>query len=384
MRRVSIDPRIGWQKRVEEYGLYYHTLRGEPYWDESACYQFTSHEIDTIEQATQTLHDMCLDLVREVVAERKLDLFFIPKEYQDYVIRSWEEGEPSIYGRFDLAYDGTGAPRLLEYNADTPTGLVEAAVAQWFWLKDVDERGDQFNSIHERLIDAWKKLRDRDGGPLHFAAMTKTDSPEDYITAEYLRDTAIQAGFRTSFLDISDVGWDRTRNVFVDNTGFPIHRCFKLYPWEWIFREEFGPNVVRGATRWVEPAWKAILSCKSILPLLYERHPNSPFLLPASFDPLPTGSYVRKLVHAREGANMQVVMNGKLAFETDGPYAGGQLYQQPAVYQALATELKPHDGRYPVLGSWVVDGVACGLGIREDDSLVTRNTSRFVPHTMVD
>ena len=95
--------------------------------------------------------------------------------------------------RLDLAYDGTGAPRLLEYNADTPTGLVEAAVAQWFWLKDVDDRGDQYNSIHERLIDAWKKLHARDGGPLHFAAMTRTDSPEDYITAEYLRDTAIQA-----------------------------------------------------------------------------------------------------------------------------------------------------------------------------------------------
>jgi glutathionylspermidine synthase len=267
---------------------------------------------------------------------------------------------------------------MLEYNADTPTALVEAAVAQWFWLKDIDERGDQFNSIHERLIDAWKAVRDRDGGPIHFAAMTKIDSPEDYITAEYMRDTAIQAGFKTAFLDISEVGWDRSRNVFVDSTGFPIHRCFKLYPWEWIFREEFGPNVRRAPTKWVEPPWKAILSCKSILPLLYERHPDSPFLLPASFDPLPSGSYVRKPVHAREGANIQVVMDGKLVFETDGPYAS-----PPYIYQALATQLKPHDGRYPVLGSWIVNGVACGMGIREDDSLVTRNTSRFVPHTMV-
>jgi glutathionylspermidine synthase len=378
VRRVSIDPRIGWQKRVEEYGLYYHTLRGEPYWDESACYQFTNYEIDTIEQATQALHEMCMELVQEVIDKRMFGLFLIPREYEEYVIRSWEQREPSVYGRFDLAFDGVGAPRLLEYNADTPTGLVEASVAQWVWLKDIDERGDQFNSIHERLIDAWKLIHEKDGGPIHFAAMTKTDSPEDYITAEYMRDTAIQAGFKTSFIDISDIGWDRNRNVFVDNTGFPIHRCFKLYPWEWIFREEFGPNIPRASTRWVEPAWKSILSCKSILPLLYERHPTSPFLLPASFDPLPTGSYVRKPVHAREGANIQVVIDGKLSFETDGPYAS-----PPYVYQSIATQLKPHDGRYPVLGSWVVNGVACGLGIREDDSLVTRNTSRFVPHTMV-
>jgi glutathionylspermidine synthase len=378
MRRIALDPRRNWQKRVEEYGLYYHTLRGEPYWDESACYQFTAYEIDTIELATQTLHDMCMELVQEVIDKRMLGLFLIPKEYEEYVIRSWEEREPSVYGRFDLAFDGVGTPRMMEYNADTPTALVEAAVAQWFWLKDVDERGDQFNSIHERLIDAWKAIRNRDGGPIHFTAMTKTDSPEDYITAEYMRDTAIQAGFKTAFLDITDVGWDRARNTFVDNTGFPIHRCFKLYPWEWMFREDFGPNVRKAPTKWVEPAWKAILSCKSILPLLYERHPDSPFLLPASFDPLPSGSYVRKPVHAREGANIQVVIDGKLVFETDGPYA-----TPPYIYQAIATQLKPHDGRYPVLGSWVVNGVACGLGIREDDSLVTRNTSRFVPHTMV-
>ena len=71
--------------------------------------------------------------------------------------------------------------RLLEYNADTPTALVEASVAQWFWLKDVDERGDQFNSIHERLIEAWQAVRERDGGPIHFAAIerrtSKTTSP---------------------------------------------------------------------------------------------------------------------------------------------------------------------------------------------------------------
>ena len=378
MRRLTIDPRPNWQKRVEEYGLYYHTLRGEPYWDESAYYQFTAHEIDAVEAATQALHDMCLKLVEEVIDKRMFGLFLIPKEYEEYVIRSWETREPSVYGRFDLAFDGVGAPKMLEYNADTPTALVEAAVAQWFWLKDVDERGDQFNSIHERLIEAWKAVRERDAGPVHFAAMTRTDSPEDYITAEYMRDTAIQAGFKTSFIDVTDVGWDRGRNVFVDNTGFPIHRCFKLYPWEWIFREDFGPHVRKAPTRWVEPAWKAILSCKSILPLLYERHPDSAFLLPASFDPLPSGSYVRKPVHAREGANIQVVVDGKVVLDTEGPYGN-----PPYVYQALAAQLKPHDGRYPVLGSWVVNGVACGMGIREDDSVVTRNTSRFVPHTMV-
>ena len=49
MHRMTLDPRPNWQKRVEEYGLHYHTLRGEKYWDESAAYQLSSYEVDTLD-----------------------------------------------------------------------------------------------------------------------------------------------------------------------------------------------------------------------------------------------------------------------------------------------------------------------------------------------
>jgi glutathionylspermidine synthase len=375
MHRIRIDPRPSWQKRVEEHGLMFHTIKGEPYWDETAAYQLSSFEVDQLELAANTLHEMCLDLVQEVIDERMFGLFLIPNEFEEMVARSWRDDEPSLYGRFDLAYDGVGPPKLLEYNADTPTALLEASIVQWQWLKDIDERGDQFNSIHEHLIDAWKALHERDSGPIHFAAMEGI--PEDFITVEYLRDTCIQAGFDTTYLDVEQIGWDRAQRAFVDRAGRSIHRLFKLYPWEWIIREDFGKNVLESSTRWIEPAWKMVLSCKSILPLLYERHPDSPYLLPASFEPI-EGNYVRKPVHAREGANITVVINGQTRIATDGVYTDG-----PSVYQALGP-MKAHDGRYPVFGTWVVNGAACGLGIREDDTLVTQNTSRFVPHQMVD
>lgn len=374
MHRITLDPRPNWQRRVEtQAGLHFHTLHGVPYWDESATYQFRPHEIDQIEAATNALHEMCLEVVQEIIDKRAFGLCLVPPEFEELIVRSWNADEPSLYGRFDLAYDGAGPPRLLEYNADTPTGLVEAAVAQWFWLKDIDERGDQFNSLHERLIETWQALRQQDARPLHFAAVA--GHLEDVVTVEYLRDTAIQAGFQTEYLDIEQIGWDARRAAFVDLAGRPIARLFKLYPWEWLVREEFGQHVPRAPTAWIEPPWKMLLSCKSILPLLYERYPDSPFLLPAAFDPLP-GSYVRKPIHAREGSNIQVVIDGQTREETDGPYDG------PYVYQALAP-LRPFDGHYPVLGSWVVGGVSCGLGLREDEGLVTRNTSRFVPHQIV-
>lgn len=377
MHRISLDPRPNWRKRVEEVGFYFHTIDDKLYWDESAAYQLSRFEVDQLELATNTLHEMCLDLVQEVIDNRMFGLFKIPGEFEEFVVRSWEAQEPSIYGRFDLAYDGVSPPKLLEYNADTPTALMEAGVVQWYWLKDHDERGDQFNSIHEHLIEAWKARRKFDGGQVHFAAMEGI--VEDYITAEYLRDTAIQAGLETEYLDIQQIGWNQPRRTFVDLAGLDIRTCFKLYPWEWMVREEFHGQILVSPTRWLEPPWKMILSCKSILPLLYERHPESPYLLEASFDPL-DGSYVRKPIHGREGSNITVVVNGFTREETAGPYDDDEAL---FVYQRFVP-LKAHDGKYPIFGSWVINGESCGVGIREDERMITGNTSRFVPHQMVD
>jgi glutathionylspermidine synthase len=374
MERRAVEPRPNWPKRVESHGLLYHTLGGVPYWDESACYLFRPAEIDTLEAAAEDLHAKCIEVVEQVVGERLFGLFMIPPAFEEMVVRSWKYQEPGVYGRFDLVYDGTAPPKLLEYNADTPTALVEASVAQWFWLQDTEPGGDQFNSIHEKLLDAWAALRQRDDSPIHFSALSGV--VEDYVTVEYLRDTAIQAGFETDYLDVEDVGYNAQSRRFVDTRDRPIRRLFKLYPWEWVVRDEFGRFVPEAPTRWVEPAWKMILSCKSILPLLWERYPHCPYLLPASFEPL-GGSYVKKPIHGREGSNVQVVVDGRVVVETDGPYGEG-----PFVYQQFAPP-RPFDGRYPICGAWVVNGKACGLGIREDGGAITRNTSRFLPHRMV-
>ncbi len=376
MHRLAVTPRADWQRKVEALGLHFHTLAGEPYWDESACYTFSRYEVDSIERATYALWEMCLELVQHVIDNKMFGLFLIPPEFEEIVVRSWDEDWPSVYGRFDLAFDGVGPPKLLEFNADTPTGLVEAAVAQWHWLKETDDRGDQFNNIHDRLIEAWTAAKAFNPAPIHFSAIE--GNVEDYITVEYLRDTAIQAGLQTAYIDIEAIGYDTARKRFTDPQNRVIQSIFKLYPWEWLTKDTFGRHIPDAGTKWIEPPWKMILSCKSILPLLYQLNPDSPFLLPAWFEQPSFGSYVRKPVHAREGANIQVVRNGVAEQETEGAYD-----TSVCVYQQLAN-LKAHDGMYPIVGSWVVHGWACGIGIREDSRMVTQNTSRFVPHKMSD
>jgi glutathionylspermidine synthase len=371
MERHTCTPRPDWQSRVEAQGLAYHTIDDQPYWDESAFYQFRSAEIDELEKATYALNNLCLKAVDQIFEQNRLDQFNVPPPFRAWLRQSWEHDELSVYGRFDFCYDGKSPPKLLEYNADTPTALLEAAVVQWFWMKDTHPDADQFNSIHDKLLEFWPRLGPATQGPIHFAS--QRDHVEDLMTVTYLRDTAQQAGLDTIYLAVEDIGWNAQRRAFVDVQERPLRTAFKLYPWEWLLREEFGPHLPECRVRWLEAPWKMLLSNKAILALLWEMFPECPYLLPTYFQPK-TDSYVRKPCQGREGANVLYMLNGQQVAQTDGPYGEG-----PFVYQD-AKRLPEFDGNFPVIGSWLVNGYACGIGIREDTGPITSNTSRFIPH----
>ncbi len=385
MQRITCTERDDWQATAASMGFAFHTDAGERYWDERAYYAFTLDEIEQqIEGPTAELNAMCRELVgRAVKDERYLQLLKIPKAYWTYIAASWQRSEPSLYGRFDFCFDGKGTAKLLEYNADTPTSLFEAAVFQWTWLEQaierqiIPKRADQYNSLHERLIEAWRKIGA--GKRLHLAA--GMDNAEDRGTVAYLADVAKQGGLTPELIDITEIGYTDAGH-FVDLKEQPIELLFKLYPWEWMFRENFGGKLKGASTRWIEPPWKAILSNKGILPLLWSMFHNHPNLLPAYFDDDAAASelgtsYVRKPLYSREGANVTLVSGGNAIDEQPGPYG------EEGYIRQMLMPLPNFSGNYPVIGSWLVDEVPCGLSIREDENPITGNTSRFVPHAIL-
>ncbi len=420
MRREVASPRADWRDKVEALGFDFHTIDGEAYWREDVCYAFTADEIDTLEDATAELHSMCLEAVDRVVSAGRYQDFGLDDYASGLVERSWRASEAALYGRMDLRFDGIEPPKLLEYNADTPTALFEASVVQWYWLQDTRPAADQFNSIHEKLIARWQVQmfgggtrlvgpsaeqggadesaalsadstnvtrlgRDRlfenrgrtpgfsnsGNANVHFAACY--EQAEDRATCDYLRDTATQAGIDTVALDIEDVGWSGTD--FIDLDDAPIGSLFKLYPWEWLLDERFAANIAKAGTRWIEPAWKMLLSNKSILALLWEMFPGHPNLLPAAHRrcdlaaQISSASLVRKPRHGREGEGVIVLGAGISEPAADAP----QVYQQ---FQ----QLPRFDDRYALVGSWIIGHDPAGIGMREDGDRITRNTSCFVPH----
>jgi glutathionylspermidine synthase len=384
VRRERSEPRPDFAAHAEEIGFHFANIDGEPYWDESARYVFSMREIEEdLEPATAELAGLCEELVSKVVvSETLMRRLRVPRHAWDVIAASWKRRDPSLYGRFDFAYGGDAPPKLLEYNADTPTSLFESAVAQWFWLEQLIERGqlpqeaDQFNSLHERLIARWREIAG--GAFVHLACMRR--SVEDSGTIAYLEDCARQAGLETQMLDMSDIGL--SGHGFVDRSERRLELLFKLYPWEWMFADSFGSAPQLRDLRCLEPAWKAVMSSKGFLALLWEAAPNHPNLLPCYFEEDEGAAtltrYARKPLYSREGANIELVDRKRRLAQTEGSY-GAEGY----VRQALRL-LPDFSGRYPVIGCWLVGGEPAGMGVREDASLVTSDRSRFLPHVILD
>jgi glutathionylspermidine synthase len=385
MKRITVPARPDWQEKARAVGFGFHEMYGEPYWLDDVAYSFSMEEIEKeLEAPSEELHEMCMDLVGDIVAsEEYLDRLAIPDELRDVVRRSWERGDRHLYGRFDLAYDGTGPAKLLEYNADTPTSVFETGYFQFNWLTDQVDLGvlppeaDQFNSLQEGLIEAFGEFPK--DAIFHFAAML--DNEEDRGTTVYIMDCAVQAGHRVDLLDITQIGID-AQGRFTDLQDRVIERCFKLYPWEFMLREPFAQQLIPSGDVFIEPAWKAVLSNKGLLPLLWQRHPRHPNLLAAYFpDDAQAGDlneFVRKPLLSREGENVTITRNGEVFAQAEGEYG-----EEGFVIQAYAP-LFASEGGYAVLGSWMVGDRACGLAVREDRSPITANLSRFIPHFVLE
>ena len=388
MQRISATERPDLMQAAAEHGMEFIAGKGITGWDETAYYQFDMRQIeDDLIGPLEELEGLCFQVVeRAVNDEAVLRRLGIPEPFWDYIADSWRNHERNLYGRMDISYDTKGPAKLLEYNADTPTALYETAVFQWAWLEQAVELGliaedcDQFNEVHESIVQAFPNMGV--GALAHFAC--NHDIDDDKETLDYLEECAREAGLETCSLAMADIGINDQQR-FTDLENQEITTLIKLYPWEWIMAEDFGRHVPASGVQFIEPPWKAILSNKGLMPLLwgmFEGHPN---LLPAYFEDDPaaatlvdTGSYVRKPMLSRQGANVEIIHEGKTLHHSDGPYG-----DDPHILQGFQP-LPEYDGKYPLIGGWLVAGKAVGLCIREDTTLVTGKDARFIPHVILD
>ncbi len=401
VQKLDLPERPDWRDKAADQGFTFADMHGEPYWDEASAYCFSLAEIEErIGGPATELHGRCREAVARVIgSEELLDRLEIPETHRDYIAQSWQDGEPELYGRFDLVYGGDGPAKMLEYNADTPTSLYESAAFQWQWFEDQQALGvlregdDQFNGIHEAIVERLGAMFAPET-QLHFTALS--GAPEDYATVEALGWAAREAGLGAHYTDLEKVGVSED-GQFLDDEDRVIGTLFKLYPWEDLLRDDYAAHLATAQCRMIEPPWKAILSNKGILPVLWEMFEDHPNLLPAFFesdltDPSPETAarleraseamargHVLKPIFSREGASISIVEDGAVTetASNDG-YA-----KHPRIAQAYHP-LPVFAGFRPVIGAWIAGEHCAGIGIREDRGRITQDLSRFKPHFIRD
>lgn len=385
MQRKTLIPNRDLAKAMEELRFDIYNLPSanhRNYFSDDVYYQFTENQIENIYEATKELHNMCLDYVSNTI--RKGD--YVGLGLNDTMIALIESSyqstkDKSLYGRFDLAFNSElNTIKMLEYNADTPTSLYESSIVQWNWKQHYFSHADQYNSIHEELIESWKKFPNE----MYFTAHDDAGK-EDWITLYYLLDTYLSSGQNIgNSINLSEIGLNKF-GKFVDTSDKEIKNIFKLYPWEFMQQEDFIGHIDSSDTNFIEPAWKLLLSNKSLLPQLWDLYKDHPLLLESHFEKDVNLSflkgYIKKPLFSREGANVSSTnpldsRNRKYKTYSDALYdSSGYILQKDAKIQL-------QDGYTPVIGSWVVGNEPCGINIREDIGF-TRNTSAFVPHIFV-
>jgi len=434
MQRINCDERPNYVDIVNQQGLVYtheDPLNGEPtlyrYWRENAYYSFTLAEITALEEAATAVFDMCIeagDWLLSDAGRSTLGRFNIPVYALKAVIDSWNEAPEcgSVYGRFDFRFGGFNhpdpsqrIPQLYEFNADTPTSLVESTI-QWTWLENTGNGNSQFNDLHNRLIAAWTRNLDLITQKIghkpvvYFMCTSKDPSHEDEMNTVVMLDTCQQAGYevRTLYIDNEDNLWIGEDGRYYDKQrNQHIEVAFKLYPWEHMAHDENARDLFadmenagyaepyNGGTIWIEPPYKMLWSTKAILPVLWMLFGSDPdrskYLLPSWFEGevplqgLAKTGYARKPILSREGADITLVIPGQENIEGEVQHYG----EEGFIIQELAEPPKffrmdEQKEVYTVLGVWMVDGEPAGMGIRESDGPITDNFSNFVPHSIVD
>ncbi|MBD3800747.1 MAG: glutathionylspermidine synthase family protein, partial [Campylobacterales bacterium] len=375
-------------EKLDELGFTWHTDRDGTHYVADELVIISDAEAEAYYEAANTLYDMYVQAAEYVIEN---ELFFdlgIPFNLVEPIKKSWENDVHwHLYGRFDLAggIDGTQI-KLIEFNADTPTGLYESAVLQWALLKHngLDE-ARQFNNIYEALLQNFRRLitlfddpndfeKFYDGWKILFSSVEGND--EEEVTTKLLRQIATDAGFVTGFEFLQNVRFD-DEGIF-DASDTPYEYWFKLYPWEDIATDEPELAVLLGNIMQnqkaiiLNPAYTLLFQSKGMMKILCDLFPDSPYLLETSFEPLKGTKQVEKRMFGREGANTKIIgSDGSVLHSTEGPYGNYR-----PVYQAYAEFPQDRVGNRYQAGVFFAYE-ACGLGFRRGGEILD-NMSKFV------
>lgn len=150
----------------DEPALNWSICETDAYWNEKGQAEISQKGEKEILEATWVLHNMALEAVDKVVADDNLlRIFNINEHLWPAVKKNWKDNQQDFHGRFDFSWDGVNPPKMLEYNADTPSLLLETGWVSKDWFSAKHKFNNptyhESNYIEEVLPKAMNYLVDK-------------------------------------------------------------------------------------------------------------------------------------------------------------------------------------------------------------------------------
>jgi len=375
---------------LEKLGFTWHTDKDNSEYVSRKLVVLTPEEAEAYYNATNELYDMYVEAGEYIIENDLFHEIGIPFNLIDLIKETWENDVHwHLYGRFDLAGGIDGKPiKLIEFNADTPTALIEKAVVQWALLKQNGlEENAQFNFVYEALLNNFKRIVTLDEDVSNFDELYEgwkflfssiAGNSEEENTVRLMQHIATEAGYDTEFAYIDEVEFDEN-GIFFNEEKFEL--WFKLIPWEDIAIDE--PDLAMLLTQIIKnqeaiifnPAYTLMFQSKGFLKILWDLFPNHPLLLETSFEPLEGKKQVRKPIFGREGGDVAILdENGNIIEEQKA----GEYDSHKMVYQEYVELPEDEEGNSYQAGVFFAYE-ACGVGFRRGSKIIN-NMSKFVGH----
>jgi glutathionylspermidine synthase len=357
------------------------------YWDESHYYIFDKNEFEYIKNSTNELVQMVYQTCSYIINNNLLSELHIPVEFHEAIKYSFFSSKKQLRGRFDFAFNN-GKIKLLEYNSDTPLGILETGKIIPAWEEEVFSSSNPFNSIQNDLKEFFLQYIHQD----FYFAVTRTNQ-EDLYNTFFLFNIAKDIGVNAHIIEYSDLRYDE--NNLYDKDFNIIKNLYKLEPWEHIFDYDYDffnalTNLILNDKIFIyEEIWNIIPSNKSFLIYIKKLFPESEFLLDASFDfeDITSDLIVKKPVFEREGKGIEILNKNKINIifnEISSINSNLTIFNEDLYIYQEYFELSKNNfnNKNIVIGSWVINHSFSGILIREDLKKVTDSDCQFIPYIL--
>lgn len=311
------------------------------------------------------------------------------------LISKQQQNTLSFLGRFDFAFDTVGRLKLLEFNAETPAGIIES-IGLNSLIKDIlnlpynnpnENMTQQLKTELNRIINLYKKKK-----LIHTIGFTSLAYPEDFYNTKFLFDILNTNDENFVYGEVSGL---HIKNNKLNLYGQPLDAIYRYYPLDWFFTDEnykgFGEAFKENTLCINEPS-TFISQSKAFFALIWELYKDGfynkdeknlilkyiPF---TSLDPddFKEGDYCVKPYFEREGKGVTLSINN---MESD--YLKDEMvFQERVPIQTVplnihTTMSMTQEVGYPVLGAYVIGNEFGGIYTRAG-GVVTDANAIYIP-----